>query len=86
MRPATAYGSWCSLDAAAGCRRRRQCPVGAQASEFMRLFTKGGDYVKQIGFQTEEGSERVNAAFGRIILRPARCLEEQVRPNEPTPS
>ena len=30
------------------------------------LFTTGGDYVNQIALETDEGSERIKAASGRI--------------------
>lgn len=30
----------------------------------MRPFTMGSDYVNQIGLETEEGSERIKAAYG----------------------
>ena len=33
-------------------------------AEVMRPFTTGSDYVNQIGRETEEGSERIKAAFG----------------------
>jgi hypothetical protein len=29
----------------------------------MRPFTTGGDHVNQIGLETDEGSERIKAAF-----------------------
>ena len=35
-----------------------------ELSEVMRPFTTGSDYVNQIGLETEEGSERIKAAFG----------------------
>jgi hypothetical protein len=35
-----------------------------ELSEAMRPFTTGNDYVNQIGLETEEGSERIKAAFG----------------------
>jgi hypothetical protein len=33
-------------------------------SEVMRPFTTGSDYVNQIGLETDEGSERIKAAYG----------------------
>jgi hypothetical protein len=30
----------------------------------MRLFTTGSDYVKQVGLETDEGFERIKAAYG----------------------
>jgi FAD/FMN-containing dehydrogenase len=30
----------------------------------MRPFTTGNDYVNQIGLETDEGSERIKAAYG----------------------
>jgi FAD/FMN-containing dehydrogenase len=35
-----------------------------ELSETMRPFTTGSDYINQIGLETEEGSERIKAAFG----------------------
>ncbi len=35
-----------------------------ELSETMRPFTTGSDYVNQIGLETEEGSERIRAAYG----------------------
>jgi len=35
-----------------------------ELSEMMRPFTTGSDYVNQIGLETEEGSERIRAAYG----------------------
>jgi FAD/FMN-containing dehydrogenase len=35
-----------------------------ELSEIMRPFTMGSDYVNQIGLETDEGSERVKAAYG----------------------
>jgi hypothetical protein len=32
----------------------------------MRPFTTGSDYVNQIGLETDEGSERIKAAYRRI--------------------
>jgi hypothetical protein len=45
------------------CRRRR-CPVNARAFRGERPFTTGSDYVNQIGLETDEGSERIKAAYG----------------------
>ena len=33
-------------------------------SEVMLPFTTGNDYVNQIGLETDEGSERIKAAYG----------------------
>ena len=33
-------------------------------AEVMRPFTTGSDYVNQIGLETDEGSERIKAAYG----------------------
>ena len=35
-----------------------------ELSEMVRPFTTGSDYVNQIGLETDEGSERIKAAFG----------------------
>ena len=35
-----------------------------QASEVMRLFTTGSEYVNQIGLETDEGPECIRAAYG----------------------
>ena len=35
-----------------------------ELAETMRPFTMGSDYVNQIGLETEEGSERIKAAYG----------------------
>ena len=35
-----------------------------ELAEVMRPFTRGNDYVNQIGLQTDEGSERIKAAYG----------------------
>jgi hypothetical protein len=32
----------------------------------MRPFTTGSDHVNQIGLETDEGSERIKAAYRRI--------------------
>jgi hypothetical protein len=32
----------------------------------MRPFATGSDYVNQIGLETDEGSERIKAAYGQI--------------------
>jgi hypothetical protein len=37
-----------------------------ELAEVMRPFTTGSDYVNQIGLETDEGSERIKAAYGRI--------------------
>jgi Berberine and berberine like len=35
-----------------------------ELAEAMRPFTTGSDYVNQIGLETEEGTERIRAAYG----------------------
>jgi len=60
MPPATAYGSWCWLDAAAD---DVSFQWARKLSEVMRLFSTGSDYVNQIGLETEEGSERIKAGL-----------------------
>ena len=35
-----------------------------ELAEVMRPFTTGSDYVNQIGLETDEGSERIKAAYG----------------------
>jgi len=35
-----------------------------ELSEMMRPFTTGSDYVNQIGLETDEGSDRIKAAYG----------------------
>ena len=35
-----------------------------EVAEAMRPFTTGSDYVNHIGLETEEGMERIKAAFG----------------------
>jgi len=35
----------------------------------MRPFTKGSDYVNQIGLETDEGSERIKTAYGANYQR-----------------
>ena len=35
-----------------------------ELAEVMRPFTAGSDYVNQIGLETDEGSERIKAAYG----------------------
>jgi FAD/FMN-containing dehydrogenase len=44
--------------------RWREHPVDARAGGVMRPFTTGSDYVNQIGLETDEGSERIKAAYG----------------------
>jgi hypothetical protein len=50
----------------------------------MRPFTTGSDYVNQIGLETDEGSERIKAAYGANYERLA-AGEEQVRSDKPLP-
>jgi len=61
MPPATAYGSWCWLDAAAD---DVSFQWARKLSEVMRLFSTGSDYVNQIGLETGEGFEHIKAAYG----------------------
>ena len=52
----------------------------------MRPFTTGSDYVNQIGLETDEGSERIKAAYGvnyerlaavkGLVARIGRCRRE----------
>jgi hypothetical protein len=35
-----------------------------ELAEVTRPFTTGSDYVNQIGLETDEGSERIKAAYG----------------------
>jgi FAD/FMN-containing dehydrogenase len=35
-----------------------------ELAEAMRPFTTASDYVNQIGLETDEGSERIKAAYG----------------------
>jgi FAD/FMN-containing dehydrogenase len=35
-----------------------------ELAKVMRPFTTGSDYVNQIGLETDEGSERIKAAYG----------------------
>jgi FAD/FMN-containing dehydrogenase len=35
-----------------------------ELAQVMRPFTTGSDYVNQIGVESEEGSERIKAAYG----------------------
>ena len=35
-----------------------------ELAETMRLFTTGSDYVNQIGLETDEGADRIKAAYG----------------------
>jgi hypothetical protein len=35
-----------------------------ELAEVIRPFTTGSDYVNQIGQETDEGSERIRAAYG----------------------
>jgi FAD/FMN-containing dehydrogenase len=58
---ASAYGSWCWLDPAVDDVNVRWT---RELAEVMRPFTTGSDYVNQIGLETDEGSERIKAAYG----------------------
>ena len=55
-----------------------------ELAEAMRPFTTGSDYVNQIGLETDEGFERIKAAYG-LNYEACGC-EEQVRSDEPVPS
>jgi hypothetical protein len=46
------------------CRRRLMSGGPRELTEVMRPFTTGSDYVNQIGLETDEGSERIKAAYG----------------------
>jgi hypothetical protein len=82
MRPATAYGSWCSLDAAAddvvnaqsACKLQSSCVFSPRAATTSNRSAS----------RRKRGLSASRPPLGE--LPPARCLEEQVRPNEPTPS
>ena len=39
-------------------------PWTRELAELMRPFTTGSDYVNQIGLETDEGFERIKAAYG----------------------
>jgi hypothetical protein len=58
---ASGHGSWCWLDSAAD---DGQCPWRRELAELTRPFSPGSDYVDQIGLETDEGSERIKAAYG----------------------
>jgi hypothetical protein len=51
----------------------------------MRPFTTGSDYVNQIGPETDEGSERIKAAY-RANYERLVAVEEQVRSDKLVPS
>ena len=44
--------------------RRSERPAARELAKVMRPFTTGSDYVNQIGLETDEGSERIKAAYG----------------------
>ena len=48
-----------------------------ELAKVMRSFTTGSDYVNQIGLETDEGSERIKAAYGlnyeRIVTVKNKC-------------
>jgi hypothetical protein len=44
--------------------RRRQRPVDARASRADATLHQDSDSVNQIGLETDEGSERIKAAYG----------------------
>ena len=56
-----------------------------ELAEVMGPFTTGSDYVNQIGLETDEGSERIKAAYGANYERACGC-EERLRSDEPVPS
>jgi FAD/FMN-containing dehydrogenase len=58
---ASVYCSWCWLDPAVDDVNVRWT---RELAEVMRPFTTGSDYVNQIGLETDEGSERIKAAYG----------------------
>jgi|SRR5215470_5079884 len=47
------------------------------------FLVETSDYVNHLGLETDEGSERIKAAYGE--LRPAYGREEQLRSDEPVP-
>ena len=57
----SAQGEWNWLDPAADDVNIRWT---RELVEAMRPFTTGSDYVNQIGLETEEGPERIKAAYG----------------------
>ncbi len=58
MHPATAHGVGSSRD------RPRQYSVGTRVVRGNAPFDRGSRYVNQIGLETDEGSERIKAAYG----------------------
>ena len=57
-RRATAHGCW--LDSAADDANVRWT---RELAEVMRPSTTGSDYINQIGLETDEGYERIKAAY-----------------------
>jgi hypothetical protein len=57
----SAQGEWNWLDPAADDVNIRWT---RELAKTMRPFTTGSDYVNQIGLGTEEGPERIKAAYG----------------------
>jgi hypothetical protein len=55
-----------------------------ELAEVMRPFTTGSDYVNQIGPETDEGSERIKAAYGANYERLV-AVKNKVRSDEPVP-
>jgi hypothetical protein len=51
----------------------------------MRPFTTGNDYVNQIGLETDEGSERIKAAYGANYERLV-AVKNKYDPDESFPS
>lgn len=51
----------CWLDPAVDLLNMRRT---RELAEAMRPFTTGSDYVNQIGLESDEGCERIRAAFG----------------------
>jgi hypothetical protein len=60
------------VELAGSGRRRRKRAVDARAGRGDASHHHGSDYVNQIGWETDEGTERIKAAYGRITsgLRP----------------
>jgi hypothetical protein len=51
-----------------------------ELTEVMRPFTTGSDYVNQIGLETDEGSERIKAAYGVNYERLAAVKNRMLQP------
>jgi len=71
MRPATAHGV-----GSMPLQRTSIFQWARKLSEVMRPFTTGSDYVNQIGLETDEGSERIKAAYGANYERLVAVKDE----------